>query len=327
MKTYWPKPILIISKCLGNTPCRYNGETTHYKFIDKLKNYCTIIEVCPEEGIGLPTPRNAIRLISSNNNSVNLIDPKTLKDYTKNMCEFANEMCVEYKTLSPHAFLLKGRSPSCGIQGVKIYKGTEKGASSKKGKGIFANEILKRFPNTPIEEEGRLNNFHIREHFLIRLFLFAKFDEIKNTKKINDLINFHSTNKLLFMSYNQAGLKILGNIVANHKHKKINEILNEYYTHLILLLKKQPKYTSLINTYNHAFGYFSKNLLKNEKEFFLDTLNKFKLGKVPRSVITSLLKSYAIRFNNKYLLSQSILEPYPEALLDISDSGKGIVRD
>lgn len=327
MKTYLPKPTLIVSKCLGNTPCRYNGEATPYKLIEKLKIFSNIIEVCPEEGIGLPTPRNAIRLTSPDNTSINLIDPKTLKDYTKNMCEFANEMCIEYKKISPHGFILKGRSPSCGIQGVKVYKGTEKGAASKKGKGIFANEVINKFPNTPIEEEGRLSNFDIREHFLIRLFLFAKFDQIKHTNKINDLIEFHSQNKLLFMSYNQAGLKRLGNIVANHRHKNINDILDEYYINLILQFKKQPRYTSLINTYNHAFGYFSNNLSKDEKKFFLESLDKFRTGKIPRSVITNLLKSYAIRFNNKYLISQSILDPYPEELLDICDSGKGIVRD
>lgn len=327
MENTWPKPTLIVSKCLGNTPCRYDGEATPCGLINKLKYFSNIIEVCPEEGIGLPTPRNAIRLISSSDDSVNLIDPKTLKDYTKNMCEFANEMCIQYDTISPNAFILKGRSPSCGIQGVKIYKGTEKGAASRKGKGIFAMEVMKNFKNIPIEEEGRLNNFDIREHFLIRIFVFAKFDEIKNTNKIKDLVEFHSKNKLLFMAYNQVGLKRLGNVVANHSHKDIKEILDEYNTNLILQLRKQPKYTSLINTYNHAFGYFSNNLNSEEKEFFLETLDKFRLGKVPRSVITNLLKSYAIRFNNDYLLSQSILEPYPEELLDISDSGKGVVRD
>lgn len=326
MKSYWPKPTLIVSKCLGKTPCRYNGEATPFKLIDKLKPYSTIIEVCPEEGIGLPTPRNAIRLIDSND-SIALIDPKTLKDYTKNMCEFANDMCLEYDILSPNAFILKGRSPSCGIQGVKIYKNIEKGPSIKKGKGIFATKILNHFKDTIVEEEGRLNNFDIREHFLTKLFTFAKFDEIKTDNTITNLIDFHSRNKLLFMTYNQSGLKRLGNIVANHNNKDINNIISEYEVNLILQLKKMPRYTSLINTYNHAFGYFSKNLNKEEKQFFLESLDKFRFGKLPKSAIITLLQGYAVRFNHEYMLSQSILEPYPSELLDISDSGKGIVRD
>ena len=55
-------------------------------------------------------------------------------------------------------------------------------------------------------------------------------------------------------------------------------------------------------------------------------LNFYKLcnkGKLPLSSLLTNIKLYAARFEDDYTLSQSIFNPYPETLIDISDSGKG----
>ncbi|MDZ7378206.1 MAG: YbgA family protein, partial [candidate division KSB1 bacterium] len=60
-----------------------------------------------------------------------------------------------------------------------------------------------------------------------------------------------------------------------------------------------------------------------EKAFFLDTLSQFREKRVPLSVPLALLKSWIARFGQPYLEPQAFLNPYPEALVEISDSGKG----
>jgi uncharacterized protein YbgA (DUF1722 family) len=70
-------------------------------------------------------------------------------------------------------------------------------------------------------------------------------------------------------------------------------------------------------------GYFKKELSQKEKEFFHSILDKYRNQKIPLSTITSILKSWVIRFENEYLLNQTYFEPYPEELIEISDSGKG----
>ncbi|HZH93277.1 MAG TPA: hypothetical protein VFD79_04175 [Tissierellaceae bacterium] len=35
-----------------------------------------------------------------------------------------------------------------------------------------------------------------------------------------------------------------------------------------------------------------------------------------------ILRSYAIKYKQEYILSQHIWEPFPEEMLDISDTGK-----
>jgi len=79
----------------------------------------------------------------------------------------------------------------------------------------------------------------------------------------------------------------------------------------------------MINTLQHAFGWASEGLSKPEKKFFLNTLEEYRDERIPLSTVVHLLHSYAIRFNNEYLLSQVLLQVYPEDLTEITDSGKG----
>jgi uncharacterized protein YbgA (DUF1722 family) len=72
------------------------------------------------------------------------------------------------------------------------------------------------------------------------------------------------------------------------------------------------------------FGYFKKNISAAEKQFFLDTVELYKEDRIPTSVIIHMLKNWAIAYNNEYILNQSILYPYPEDLIELSDSGKKI---
>ncbi|MGL5245797.1 MAG: YbgA family protein, partial [Sarcina sp.] len=214
-----------------------------------------------------------------------------------------------------------------GIKDVKVYSSTEKGSSCFRSKGLFASIIKNSFFYLPIEDEGRLTNFNIREHFLTSIFTLSSFKDIKNIPTIDKLKKFHSMNKLLLMSYSQLGLKRLDKIITNYNNLNLNEVYLLYEEELYNQLKTSPKYSSKINTFNHAFGYFSDYLSKEEKDFYLEILQKYSTGKLSTNVIINLLKNYAIRFNNEYLLSQTLLEPYPEALLDLNDSGNGICID
>lgn len=317
----WHKPKLFISKCLLNVPCRYDGKGAPDKIMDELSPYIEIVSVCPEQAIGLPTPRDAIRLVKLEDN-IRLLKSTNNEDLTDAMNDFSKEyLCVLGEI---DGFLLKSKSPSCGLKEVKVYTSTAKGAMSIKGNGLFASEVINLYRGIPIEDDGRLKNFSIREHFFNRIFTLAHFRYVKSLKDINSLIQFHSNNKLLFMAYNQKELRALGNIVANHTKTKINQVLKEYEIQLLKVLSKTPRYTSNINMLMHAFGYLSKGLSKEEKTFTLELIEKYRVGKVPLSVPTNVIKAQAIRFKEDYLLSQSFLEPYPEELMDISDSGKGV---
>ena len=209
----FPKPRIFVSKCLGFDKCRYNGQTIPDDFIDKLGEHVEFITVCPEVEIGLGTPRAPIRIVEKKG-KLEIYQPETDLFFTDKMISFSRNYIASLKDID--GFILKNRSPSCGPADVKIYHGFDKSAGAYRGSGIFGGEILERFQNAAIEDEGRLKNFDIREHFLIKLYTLARFRMAKKSGKMKDLVKFQSEHKLLLLAYNQAHYRQSGKIVANH---------------------------------------------------------------------------------------------------------------
>ena len=59
------------------------------------------------------------------------------------------------------------------------------------------------------------------------------------------------------------------------------------------------------------------------KAFFLDSLERYRAGSFPLSVPLNIVRSFVVRFQEDYLVQQTFFEPYPEELMEITDSGKG----
>lgn len=70
-------------------------------------------------------------------------------------------------------------------------------------------------------------------------------------------------------------------------------------------------------------GIFQKEMSAKEKQYVLELLAQYRAHQLPLSSVTSVLKSWAIREENEYLLQQRYFAPYPPALMDVRDSGKG----
>ncbi len=314
------KPKIIISKCLGFENCRYDGSVINSAIVDQLQKYVDFITVCPEKEIGLGVPRKPVRLVMENNQK-RLYQPATGNDVTNEMQRFTKEFLDNTGDID--GFILKHRSPSCGLSSVKIYDGKEDQMGATRGKGMFGEAVLEKYPDLPIEDEGRLRNFSIRENFLIGIFTLASFRKVKENNTINALIDFHTNNKLLFMAYNQEKMRKLGNITAGYNKSNIDEILINYEKTLQSLLSKPPKFTNWINMLQHALGYVSGELESDEKKLFLDSIEEYRDERIPLKVLFKLLHSWALRFKTEYLLRQTFLSPYPLELLEITDSGKG----
>ncbi|MCT8138157.1 DUF523 and DUF1722 domain-containing protein [Anaerobacillus sp. CMMVII] len=314
------KPRVIVSKCLEFQGCRYDGEIIRDQTVHNLLPYVEFIPVCPEVEIGLGVPRDVIRVID-NDGMDQLYQPAKKIDLTNKMNQFSEQFLTEVGDID--GFILKNRSPSCGINDVKVYAGIEKAPVIRTSSGLFGSKVQAQYGHLAVEDEGRLKNFTIREHFFTKLFTIASFKKLKKEGLLADLVEYHAKNKYLFMAYQPTILKKLGNIVGNHKKKSLQQIFEEYEVELYHLFAKLPKYTSNISVSQHLFGYFSKQLSAKEKEFFISMIDKYKKKKVPLSSVASLLHSWAIRFDNEYLLKQTYFQPYPEKLIEISDSGKG----
>lgn len=310
------KPVVVLSKCLEFAPCRYNGAMIPDRFVKRLEPHVTFLPICPEVEIGLGVPRDPIRLVSEDG-ELHLLQPATGKDLSEKMRRFSNSFLTSLNEVD--GFILKNRSPSCGIKDVKRFPKMEAEAPAGKGAGFFAGEVLERFPGLAIEDEGRLNHPKIRDHFLTKLFTLARFRGAKKTNLLEALVRFHATHKLLLMAYNQKLMRLLGRIVGNSEKRPAADLFKEYEPYLSQALSRPPRSASNINVLMHALGYFSDDLSKKEKALFLRTLESYRKGYLPRSAALSILKAWVVRFRNGYLEDQTFFEPYPESLIETEE--------
>ncbi|TXT62616.1 MAG: Cytoplasmic protein [Promethearchaeota archaeon] len=317
------KPKIVISKCIEFDRCRYNGAIISSDIVKVLKNFVEFIPVCAEVEIELAVPRDPIRIVKRNEELI-LIQSSTGLDVTKRMNSFAAQFLNSLEYVD--GFILKYKSPSCGTKHTPYLASTQKGAAKVgKGPGLFGKAVLERFPKLAIENEGRLNNFRIREHFLTKLYTHTRFRNVKNSNSMHQLVQFQANNKFLFMAYNQELMRKMGRIVANEDKKPFQEVIKDYEIHLLNLIAYPPKYTANINVLMHMLGYFSKQLTHEEKAYFLDELEKYRAGWIPLFVMTHLLKSWIVRFNQEYLSTQTFFEPFPEELMifDLKNTWRG----
>ena len=303
------KPKIIISKCLEFDTCRYDGQMINNSYIKKMKKFIDFSPVCPEAEIGMGTPRKPIRIVHKNK-QIHLYQSETNIDFRKKMDTFSNNYISDIKQVD--GFILKSASPSCGIRSTKIFS-NKSPAPIGKGSGLFASKIIENFPNHPKEEEKRLNNSMIREHFFTSIFTISDFKSVTDFKT---LYEYHAKHKYLFMAYNQTLIRKMGNIAANKKNQSIKNIKKEYYNCLLLLLSKKSRHLSNINTHMHVMGYFKKLLTSKEKKHFLESLELYRNKKIPISGVNSILSSWIIRFENKYLMRQSFFNPFPKELIE-----------
>lgn len=282
------------------------------RVISLLRKYVDLETVCPETEIGLKVPRNPIR-IEKYDNKYKLVEPSDNIDYTTQMMEFAEEFLSNIGDVD--GFILKSKSPSCGVKDVKIYPKNQKCSISNKGQGIFSSKIIEKYSTIPIEDEGRLKNYNIRNEFLTKIFT------INNLKCENSILDFHNKNSLLLKSYNEDIYNDLNIIVSK---ENINEDDKTLYKNKVyeILNNKRDK-SKRLNLIKNIFEKYKTYLSKNEINYFSNLLKLYESGKIPFSSVIVAIQIYATRFDDKDLLNQTFFNPYPIELISIADSGKG----
>lgn len=309
-----------MSRCLELEKVRYNGEKIAYDFVRELQPFVELVPVCPEVEIGLGVPRDPIRLIDGDE-GVRLYQPSTGRDLTKEMETFSDGFLSSLPPVD--GFVLKNRSPSCGISDVKLRTAEGNPSSSGKRAGMFGQAVIDRFGGMAIEDEGRLRNFRIREHFLTKLFALAALREVAESGLMRHLIDFHARYKFVLMAYNQTRMRELGRLVGNEDGTAFPDLVAEYRTGFAAAFAKAPRYTSVINVLQHAAGYFKTSLSRREKATFGRQLERYRAGQVPLAGPAAVIWSWVVREDETYLEGQAFFQPYPEELMSVSDSGKG----
>jgi uncharacterized protein YbgA (DUF1722 family)/uncharacterized protein YbbK (DUF523 family) len=316
----FPKPVVITSRCFEFDACRYNGQMIPNNFVQALEPWVEFRPVCPELEIGLGVPRDPVRIVRTGGGR-SLVQPFTGRDLTSLMRKFSEAFLSSITDAD--GFILKSHSPSCGIRDAKEFAGAGNENASGKGPGLFSESVLSKFPGLAVEDEGRLRNFRLREHFLTKLYTLARWRGVKREGTLGALVSFHTENKFLLMSHSQKEMRALGRVTANAEVKNAGNVIAEYDETLIRAISSPQRRPSAINTLMHALGYFKDSLSGREKAYFLALLLDYRNKRIPLSAVLTVLESWVIKYEQDYLARQTFFEPYPRELMDLSDSGKG----
>ncbi|WP_026029522.1 YbgA family protein [Vibrio genomosp. F10] len=300
-----------ISACVTGQEVRYDkSHKRSYFCMEELSEFADFKPVCPEVAVGLPIPRPTIRQISKGD-VITVSRPDGTSDVTEALTEFGIAHAKQSQDLS--GFIFCAKSPSCGMERVKVYQEDGKG-SEMTGVGLFSKQIMENNPLLPCEENGRLNDPVIRENFITRIFTYQKWLDLKESKiSLHKLITFHSNHKYLLMSHNIESYKALGRLLADPQDP-IETVADQYIAMLMEALTIKATRKSHANTLQHLQGYFKKQLNKEKRKELSDEIEAYRRGLTPLLVPVTLIKHYLLEYPNEYLASQVYLDPHPKEL-------------
>ncbi len=160
------RPRVGISSCLLGEEVRYDGGHKRDSILaDVLGDVFEWVPVCPEVEIGLGVPRAPMQLVRLGAGA-RLVTPSTGADHTGAMTTWAARRLDELASLQLCGYVLKSRSPSCGLA-VPLFEPT--GDAAGTARGLFAAALADRLPELPIEEEAALADPARRGRFVAQV--------------------------------------------------------------------------------------------------------------------------------------------------------------
>ncbi len=299
-----------ISSCLLGERVRWDGTHKLDRFLsDTISKFVEYVPVCPEVECGFEVPREPFRLVGDPY-SPRLITSRTKQDYTDRMSRWARKRVIELEKDDLSGFIFKSRSPSSGMEAVKVYN--EKGMSVKKGVGIFARAFMEHFPLLPVEEDGRLHDPKLRENFIERIFTFQRWRKsLVEKKSRGSLVNFHTTHKMLILSHSPHHHRLMGKLVARDKEIPLKELYEQYQILLIEAFRLESTPKKNANVLTHILGYFRQHLSGDEKQELLEIIGLYRQGTIPLIVPITLINHYVRKYDQPYLKEQYYLHPHP----------------
>ena len=308
-------PIRIgVSACLLGEEVRFDGGHKRDDFLTTvLGPFVHWVPVCPEVEIGLGVPRDTLRLID-NEGTPRLVVQRTGEDLTAQMQRFAADRIRDLEALQLDGYVLKRASPSCGLFGVRVY--TAGGMPRGTGRGIFAEELARRLPMLPLEEEGRLNDARLRENFIERVFAAARWRGfVARRPRPRDLVAFHAAEKFAILAHSPARYGQLGRLVATAGRTLTPDKLDEYGQLLAQARTAHATRARHANVLQHLAGFFKRELGRDERAELGEIIADYRAGLIPLVVPLTLIRHHVRRFGVAYLAEQTYLNPHPKELM------------
>jgi len=309
----YSRPLLGVSACLMGKQVRFDGGHKKNNFIlDSLSNEMDFESFCPEVEAGFGIPRSTMQLRQKGKEIRLVFSNDPGKDVTDQLVDYSEERIKHLAHLD--GFIFKKDSPSCGAFRVPVVINKE-GFRKKEGVGLFSKIIMDRYPLLPVEEEGRLNDAALCENFFERIYAYNRWKNVdKENSSVKELIEFHSTHKLMLMARGSHYYQELGRMVAGTTAKDLKKRRNGYIQRFMEVMRITTQRGRQVNVLQHIMGYLKSSISSEDKQELLSVFESYRQGQMPLITPVALLRHYLRIHPQKYLSKQHYLAPFPDTL-------------
>ena len=303
------KAVVGVSACLLGEEVRYDGAHKLDDFVcGALARVVDLRPVCPEVDIGLGVPREPIQL-TRGNNGTRLVAAESGTDLTAAMESYAEAKVRELDAAGICGYVLKARSPSCGLGSVPI-----NGAGA--GDGLFAATLRKLCERLPAIEETSLEGPAEREAFLARVLAYRRLrDLFDGDWTIADLVEHHTRQKLLLMAQSPEHYSRLGRLVAEASGDEPANAENSYRLLTMEAFEQQATAERHSNALEHMLGYLRKTASEANYAGLGRKISSFRDGDMELAGVLDDFRRLVKKHSVDYLALQVYLEPQPTELL------------
>lgn len=319
------RPRIGISACLLGEPVRYDAGHKRDPFlVETFGPHVEWVPVCPEVEAGFGTPRPSMRLVLRgpeerargerfSPDNISVVLNQTGEDVTERLRRYAHRKVAGLADENLSGYILKKDSPSCGMERVKTY--SPAGGAERGGRGVFAEALMARLPNLPVEEEGRMSDPRLRENFIERVFAYRRLRAMfRDRWSVGDLVRFHTAHKLTLMAHSPSAYRELGQLVAGARSRPRRQLEADYEAGFMAALGVVATPKRHANVLQHIVGYFKRSLDGDARAELLELIDEHREGRVPLVVPMTLVRHHVRRVGVPYLDGQTYLEPHPREL-------------
>lgn len=271
---------IIVSACLLGKRVRYDGKSKPEPLLSELwGRRFRLVGVCPEIEAGLNVPREAMRLEGDSAHPA-LRGVVSRRDFTAPMHEWLARRLPELAELEPDGFLLKSRSPSCGLAPVAVHGAPQPGA------GLFARCVAAAFPELAVADESILHQPFARQRFLDKLLVMHRWRTLLNGHADGAAMSaFHQELKLLVMSHAPGRAGELDKLARRGDW-------GLYERKLAVVLDAMPGASKHDNIVRHLRSVVARTLSPEAAAVLDRAVRDAEQGKLDRKALLMLLKSH-----------------------------------
>src|SRR5687767_609109 len=296
------RPRIGISACLLGDQVRFDGGHKRDPFLTEvLSPHVHWFRVCPEVEVGMGTPRETLRLLRTADAGVRMVTTRTGIDHTSAMVAWSEQRLSQLVREDLSGYVLKRDSPSCGMERVKVFG--DSGMAERNGRGIFAAALLQRFPQLPVEEEGRLSDPRLRENFIERVFAYRRLRRFFAGRwSVGGLVQFHTAHKMALLSHSTTRYRELGQLVAGAAAMPRARLRAEYESRFMKTMSLIATARRHTNVLTHMAGHLKKLLDAASKPELMACIDEYRRELVPLVVPLTLLRHHVRTHQVGYLL-------------------------